>query len=137
MHRNKPPLRASSLKNGSQLLKHSTSVLYAYTESSKDATPPQRCKPTSRSGSPVRSKELTKRPKHNVMSQMNLFPPDNASPLHVAPSSDQQDDTSGDAVVAEMEKWPALPSSTVDPFCVDGLVDEFALVSSLNDFTTL
>jgi hypothetical protein len=85
--------------------------------------------PTPRSGSPVRSKKLTKRPKH--MSQMNLFSLDNASPL--APSPDQPDDTSGDAVVAEMEKWFALPSSTVAPFCVDGLVDEFALVSSLKD----
>jgi hypothetical protein len=85
--------------------------------------------PTPRSGSPVRSKHLTKRPKH--MSQMNLFSLDNASPL--APSPDQPDDTSGDAVVAEMEKWSALSSSTVAPFCVDGLVDEFALVSSLKD----
>ena len=84
---------------------------------------------TPRSGSPVRSKRLTRRPKH--MSQMNLFSLDNASPL--APSPDQPDDTSGDAVVAEMEKWSALPSSTVAPFCVDGLVDEFALVSSLKD----
>ena len=32
-----------------------------------------------------------------------------------------------------MEKWSALPSSTVAPFCVDDLVDGFALVSSSKD----